>query len=177
MKKSSFDTIAHALNQANVPFLVVGGIAVINHGYGRATKDVDLVVRLESEIIVRAFHALAGIGYRPAVPISAEQFADPLQREAWRNEKGMKVLRFWSDAHRETPLDVFVSEPFDFLREYEAAAIRESAPGVAVRIVTLSTLLAMKLSAGRPQDLADIDELNLLHNNPSSYDRENQTGD
>jgi hypothetical protein len=89
----------------------------------------------------------------------------------------MKVLKFWSDAHRETPLDVFVSEPFDFLREYEAAAIRESAPGVAVRIVTLSTLLAMKLSAGRPQDLADIDELNLLHNNPSSYDRENQTGD
>ncbi len=29
MKKSSFDAIARALNEAQVPFLVVGGIAVI----------------------------------------------------------------------------------------------------------------------------------------------------
>jgi hypothetical protein len=26
----------------------------------------------------------------------------------------MQVLRFWSDAHRETSVDVFVSEPFAF---------------------------------------------------------------
>lgn len=41
-----------------------------------------------------------------------------------------------------------------------------------VRIVTLATLLAMKQTAHRPQDIADIDELNLLHGKPSSYDRE-----
>jgi len=84
----------------------------------------------------------------------------------------MKVLKFWSDAHRETPLDVFVNEPFDFAREFAAAPTRETAPGVSVRIVSLPAFLAMKREAGRPQDLADIDELNLLHDNPSSYDRE-----
>ncbi len=173
MKKTSFEAIARALNEARVPFLVVGGIAVIHHGYGRATKDVDLVVRLERETILRAFQALASIGYRPAVPITAEQFADPAQREEWRRDKGMKVLKFWSDAHRETPLDVFVSEPFDFAKEFDAAAVRESAPGVPARIISLARLLAMKREAGRPQDLADIDELNLLHDNPSSYDRQN----
>ena len=84
----------------------------------------------------------------------------------------MKVLKFWSDEHRDTSLDVFVDEPFDFTAEFAIAPVRESLPGLPIHIVSLETLLAMKRSAGRPQDLADIDELNLLHGNPSSYDRE-----
>jgi len=48
------------------------------------------------------------------VPITAEQFADPALRQQWREEKRMLVLKFWSDAHRETPVDVFIYEPFDF---------------------------------------------------------------
>lgn len=82
----------------------------------------------------------------------------------------MKVLNFWSGTHSQTPLDVFVREPFDFTKEYEQAVIRELAPGLPVRIVQLNTLLSMKKSAGRLQDLADIDELSLLHGLPSSYD-------
>lgn len=39
------------------------------------TYDVDLVIRLAPDVIMRAFSALAGIGYRPSVPITAEQFA------------------------------------------------------------------------------------------------------
>jgi predicted nucleotidyltransferase len=172
MKKASFDAIARALNEAKVPFLVVGGIAVISHGYGRVTQDVDLVIRLEAAVIKRAFRALAGIGYLPAVPISAEQFADPAVRESWRAEKGMKVLKFWGDHHRDTPLDIFVSEPFDFPKEFAASDVRETLPGVTIRVVSLATLLAMKRAAGRPKDLADIDELNLLSEKPSSYDQE-----
>lgn len=172
MKKGSFDAIARVLNDAEVPFLVVGGIAVIHHGYGRVTQDVDLVIRLEPEVILRAFEALASLGYRPAVPISAEQFADAESRERWKREKGMKVLKFWSDEHRETPIDVFIDEPFAFEAEFAAAPVRESQAGLPVHIVSLSTLLAMKRQAGRPRDLADIDELNLLHGNPSSYDDE-----
>jgi acyl carrier protein phosphodiesterase len=82
------------------------------------------------------------------------------------------VLKFWSDLHRETPLDVFIDEPFDFPGEYAVADVRESLPDLPVRIVTLSTLLAMKRTASRPQDIADIDELNLLHGGKSSYDRD-----
>jgi len=172
MKKAGFDAIVHALNEAQVPFLIVGGIAVIHHGYGRVTQDVDVVMRLEKEIIDRAFRALERIGYLPAIPISAAEFSDPLLREQWRREKNMKVLRFWSDRHRETPLDIFITEPFDFDREFVAADVCESAPGQPARIVSLATLLDMKRSAARPQDLADIDEINLLHGKPSSYDKE-----
>ena len=172
MKKASFDTIARTLNEAAIPFLIVGGIAVVHHGYGRVTQDLDLVIRLEKDVILRAFHALESIGYRPTVPITADQFADPVQRDQWHREKGMQVITFSSEQHPETPLDIFVTEPFDFQHELDSANVRESAPGLQVRIVSLATLITMKKASGRPHDLADIDELNLLHEDPSSYDQE-----
>lgn len=75
----------------------------------------------------------------------------------------MLVLTFHSDRHRETPIDVFVEEPFDFDDEYGQALREDIAPDIPVRIVRLSTLLSLKQDAGRPQDLADIAELRRLH--------------
>lgn len=163
MKLASFEAIVRALNEAKVAFIVVGGLAVNAHGYGRHTWDVDLVLRLLPESIRSAFRALASVGYRPRVPITAEDFSDPEQRGRWIAEKGMTVLNFHSDAHRETPVDVFVTEPFDFDEEYRQASIEEVAPGVPVSILRLEALLELKRQAGRSQDLADIEELRLLH--------------
>jgi predicted nucleotidyltransferase len=163
MKLASVESIVRALNDASVPFIVAGGLAVVAHGYGRQTQDLDLVVRLEPDVIRRAFRALAALGYQPRVPITGEGFADPAQRARWIAEKGMTVLSFHSDQHRETPVDVFVEEPFDFRTEYDLAFVEEVAPGVPARIVRLETLLRLKREAGRPQDLADIAELTLLH--------------
>lgn len=171
MKLTSFESIVQALNSAEVRFIVVGGIAVIAHGYGRVTRDVDLVIQLRPDSIANAFKALETLGYQPRVPISAAQFADANLRAQWMSEKGMKVLNFHSDAHRETPIDLFICEPFDFEEEYRSAFLQESTSGLPLRIVRLESLLRMKTEAGRGQDLADIDELNLLHGRKSSYDR------
>ena len=72
----------------------------------------------------------------------------------------MRVLQFYSEVHRETPVDVFVEEPFPFDEEYERSLKKELAGGVVVRFISLDTLLRMKKEAGRPRDLADIDDLN-----------------
>jgi predicted nucleotidyltransferase len=163
MKLESLVSIARGLNSAGVPFVLVGGIAVVAHGYGRNTQDVDIVIRLRPDVIHAAFAALAALGFRPIVPITAEAFADPAQRAGWIAEKGMTVLSFHSDRHRHTPVDVFVAEPFDFDAEYAVAMLYELAPGVLVRVVRLETLIRLKQSVGRPQDLADVAELRRLH--------------
>lgn len=163
MKVASFEAVARVLNAANVPFILVGGLAVVAHGYGRYTADVDLVVRLDIDTVARLFVALGSLGYRPRVPVTASAFADERQRAEWIAEKGMAVLSFHSDTHRETPVDVFVAEPFDFAQEYGSAVVREIAIGVPVRIARLEALIRMKRDAGRPQDLADIAELERLH--------------
>jgi uncharacterized protein (DUF1330 family) len=72
MKLSTFDALLKALNKAGVRFLVAGGFAVNAHGYVRATDDVDLVIQLDSDNIVKSFKALASIGYQPVVPVTAE---------------------------------------------------------------------------------------------------------
>ena len=157
------------MEQASVIF--VGGLAVIAHGYGRTTYDVGLVIQLEPDNIHKAFAALQDIDYHPSVPITAAQFSDPAVRETWQLEKRMLVLKFWSDRHKETRLDVFASEPFPFEEEFQRAAPREVAPGLFAPVVGLETLLEMKRVANRLKDLADIDELNLLYGRTSSYDR------
>lgn len=71
----------------------------------------------------------------------------------------MKVLSFHSDAHRGTPVDLLVEEPFDFDDEYRSALRLEIAPGILLRVLRLEALLRMNADAGRPQDLVDAAEL------------------
>lgn len=71
----------------------------------------------------------------------------------------MVVLQFYSDQHRETPLDVFVREPFDVDKELEASFRQEIAPGLVVPIVSLQTLIRLKNEVGRPKDQEDVRRL------------------
>jgi len=160
MKLASFEALVAALEEAGVRYLVAGGLAVNAYGYLRFTKDVDVVVQLVPENIERAFAALGKLGYRPMVPITAAQFANAGLREGWIRDKGMQVLQFWSDLHRETPVDLFVREPFVFDEEYQLALIKPLG-SIPVRIVSIPALIRMKEEADRPQDRIDIDQLRL----------------
>ena len=164
MEVRSVETIVGALNEANVQYLIVGGIAVNAHGYERLTDDVDVVIGLEPKNIEAGLNVLSSIGYRIAIPVSAKDFADPSKREKWRMEKGMVILKLWSDVHRRTPIDVFVYEPFDFKSEYVSASWLEVAAGVKAPIIRYETLVRMKKEAARPQDLVDLEALERIQN-------------
>jgi predicted nucleotidyltransferase len=127
MRLFSFEAIAEAFQIASVRYLVAGGLAVNAHGYLRFTKDVDLVIQLES----------------------------------WVRDKGMQVFQLWSDAHPETSVDVFVTEPFDFNEEYARAVMKPLRDNLLVPFVTIPTLIRMKELANRPQDQIDIEHLRL----------------
>lgn len=159
---AALEAVTAALNKARVRYLIVGGLAVNAHGYVRLTMDIDLVVALDADNILQAFHALNEIGYIPRLPIKAEAFADADQRRCWQDEKGMKVLNFFSDQHRTTSVDMFVYEPFDFATEYENCLKDELRAGLEVRFVTIPTLIQMKEIANRPKDIDDIWHLRMI---------------
>jgi len=161
MKLASFEAIVRALNDVKVRYLVAGGLAVNAHGYLRFTKDVDFVLHLVPDNIQRAFSALGSLGYRPSVPITAEQFADAELRQRWIREKNMTVLQLWSDDHFETPIDLFVSEPFSFSEEYDRALVKPLYEDIDVHFVSIPTLIEMKQAAGREQDRIDIEHLQM----------------
>jgi hypothetical protein len=161
MTLGSFGALVHALDDAGVRYLVAGGLAVNAHGYLRFTRDVDIVLQLSRKNVESAFTALEAIGYRPVVPIVAADFADPAKRALWIRDKRMVVLSFWSESHRDTPIDLFVTEPFDFEAEYARALVKPLGP-VEVRFVSIPTLIRMKEAAGRLQDKMDIEYLRKL---------------
>jgi hypothetical protein len=72
----------------------------------------------------------------------------------------MQVLQFWSDSHRETPVDMFVREPFPFDKEHARALVKPLG-AVPVRFVSIPTLIEMKTAAGRAQDMIDIEHLKI----------------
>lgn len=161
MKLTSFEAIVRALNNAGVRHLIADGLAVNAHGYLRFTNDADVVIQLIPDNVRRAFAALGALGYTPVAPVTAEQFADPATREGWIRDEHMQVLQLWSDRHRETPIDIFVYEPFPFEDEYVKALIKPLYGTIEVRFVSIPTLIAMKEAAGREQDRIDIEHLRM----------------
>jgi hypothetical protein len=166
VKLASLEAIIVVLDQHQVRYLIAGGLAVVAHGYGRVTFDVDLVIQLEPDNVRRAMRALESFGYQPVAPVSAQDFADPAIRRTWIQEKNMVVFGLQSDRHLDTPIDVFVSEPFDFDREYDLALVGDILPGVPARFVCLETLIRMKESTMREKDREDVRQLKLLLENP-----------
>jgi predicted nucleotidyltransferase len=161
MEFRAFEAIMDALNRRQVRSLLVGGMAVVAHGHGRMTHDIDLVLDLDPDNVLAAMEALSELGYRPRVPVTAEQFADPAVRAKWISEKNMLVLNLYSDRYGATPIDLFVTEPFDFEPTY-AAAEEADIEGAAFRYVDLETLIRMKEESGRPVDLEDARQLRLI---------------
>lgn len=151
------EAIFHALAEAEVRFLVVGGLAVMAHGYLRHTADVDLVIDLESTNLLKAMKALKALNYRPKVPVPIEDFSNPTKRSLWEEEKGMMVFSLWNpESTSNFVIDIFTSHPFEFTAEYTQAKKMELEDGIQVPFVSLSCLLDMKRKAGREKDLLDI---------------------
>lgn len=162
MLEEHLSRIFSALKAEQVRYLVVGGLAVVAHGHARFTADLDLVISFEAANVRGALAALQSLGYVPRAPVPAESLADPTMRELWGREKSMTVFQMFSDRQPETAVDIFIEEPFDFRREYEAAPRLELVEGMRVPVIRVEALLAMKRAAGRPQDLEDIRQLEHL---------------
>lgn len=147
--------VLRALNEAQVRYLVVGGVAVVLHGYTRFTKDLDLVIDLESDNAAKAVEALSAIGFQPKVPVPFSDFAESAKRAEWRDTKNMLVFQVWHASQHEARIDLFISEPFEFEKEFAQAPL-VALENVETRVLGLEALIALKEAAGRPQDLADV---------------------
>lgn len=151
--------VLRGMNEAGARYLVVGGLAVNAYGYVRTTQDIDLVIALDGTNVKKVFEALQALGYRPIIPVSADQLADAEQRDRWIREKEMTVLSLFSNDFPGFSVDLFVDPPFDFDVESMRALRAEVAEGVEVPFVALDTLIRMKETAGRHRDLDDLEHL------------------
>jgi hypothetical protein len=156
-----YQTIFEELNRLGIDYLVVGGLAVNFHGVPRMTYDIDLMILLQPENILKLVSQLTRWGYKPKVPIDPRDLSEEKKRNSWIRDKEMKALNFYSEKLPIGEIDlVFESPiPYDKLKD---RAIRIEVQGEKIPIISIHDLIELKLSAGRKQDLLDVEHLRII---------------
>ncbi|MBI5484129.1 MAG: nucleotidyl transferase AbiEii/AbiGii toxin family protein [Deltaproteobacteria bacterium] len=160
----SYIDLFHVLNLNHVRYMLVGGLAVNLYGIERATGDIDLVVDLTEENVLRFSTAMKKLGMRPRIPVTIEDFGNPELRKTWIEEKGMMVFSLFHPQQHHLQLDVFVTSPFDFDAVYKERELMGHGEK-EISVVPIKTLIAMKQQADRPQDRADVYHLEKIRTN------------
>lgn len=133
-----------ALDRAGVEHALIGGLAVAVWGAPRATKDIDLLVQPPD--VPRALAALRGCGYTlEALPM---EFKD-----------GTTVRRVSKVDPAGNLMTVDLMLLDRNLAPAWASRARLPLDGDSITVISRDALIAMKALAGRPQDLADIQNL------------------
>lgn len=149
------------LREADVNYLVVGGLAVNLHGVPRMTYDIDLMVLPEPGNILKVVRRLAEWGYKTKVPVDPEGLADEGKRTQWIREKGMKAMSFYSDTAPLAEIDLLFDVPFSYL-ELKQRAVKFDLEGEEIPTIDIHDLIELKRHAGRKQDFSDIEHLKLI---------------
>jgi hypothetical protein len=142
------------LAQAEVDFVVVGGVAVVVQANPRFTRDLDICYATDAANLDRLGAVLVSLGAKLR-DVDADIAFVPDGRALRRTQ--MLTL-----GTREGNLDLLVDPP----GSPGYAALRRRADvieldGTSVRIASLEDLLAMKRAIGRPQDQIDIESLEI----------------
>lgn len=132
------------LNDQHVRYLVVGGYAVALHGYPRFTKDMDLWIDRSPRNATRMVKALHQFGFA-SLGLKESDFLTPNQ-----------IIQLGYPPNR---VDLITSlEGVEFKTCYPRR-IKVSLEGVEISFIDLDNLRLNKKASGRPQDLADLDNL------------------
>lgn len=135
-----------ALNTRNVRYLLVGGYAVIFHGYSRTTGDMDIWMDRTEENYANLLQAFKD--FKMAIfDMTLENFLAADQFE---------VFRF---GRKPVAIDIMVKMPgFDFNTCFERATFFKD-DGIVIPVVNLQDLKEAKKLAGRNKDLDDLEHL------------------
>jgi hypothetical protein len=142
--QQALERIARRLSELGVPYAVVRGMALFQHGYRRFTEDIDILVT--DEDLQRIHEQLEGRGYLPL-------FAN--SRNLRDTEHGVRIEFLTAGTYpgdgKPKPVAFPNPQPVAFESD-------------GIRYINLPKLIELKLasgmsSPGRLRDLADVQEL------------------
>jgi hypothetical protein len=137
--------LGQRLDEEGIPYTLIGGMALILHGYERFTKDVDIVLTKESLALFR--EKCLGRGYLPAFTGAQKTFRDTISNVR------IEIITTGEYPGDGKPKPVAFPDPAQVSIEREG-----------IRIIQLEKLIELKLASGlsaphRLRDLADVQDL------------------
>lgn len=149
MFQKLLEKLARSLDAASIPYMIIGGQAVLLYGEPRLTKDIDVTLGVGVESLEQVHAVATAMGLSILVSNRDDFVRKTMVLPARDDASGIRIDL------------VFSFSP------YERRAI-ERAKGVAigsatVRFAALEDVIIHKVVAGRPRDLEDVRTL-LLKN-------------
>lgn len=134
--------LAKALAAQRIPYMIIGGQAVLFYGYPRLTQDVDLTLGVDPEAV-------------PAIlAVCRKAQLTPLVKDPHAFVRATHVLPAQDRASRLRVDLVFSNTPYEHQAIRRARRVRVGR--ATVSIASLEDLIIHKLVAGRPVDVEDV---------------------
>lgn len=156
-----FTPIFRELNKAKVKYIVVGGVAVVLHGYVRTTMDLDILLLLEEKNLKKMDEVMKKLNYGERLPVSIMFLKDHKLVKKWLKEKNMTAFAFFPPVENPITIDILAEESLRFNRA-KKNSVKKKVDDITIPIVSIKDLIRMKKKAGRPKDLIDLEYLLLL---------------
>jgi hypothetical protein len=141
-----FREFIQALNKHDVEYILVGGYAVILHGYRRVTGDMDIWVNRTKENYAKITLAFAQFGL-PVFDMTEEKFMNT------------DTADVFSYGRPPVSIDIITKlKGVEFDQAFAKAQIFNE-EGLTIRFIHLNNLIEAKKASGRHKDLDDIEKL------------------
>ena len=139
------------LKKVNVEFIIIGGYAVIFHGYLRTTGDVDIWLKPDNDNKEKLLTALihSGFSIKTLDHIRQSDFTQPVSFHIGQPPERIDFLTILSGLNFD-----------DALQRAELLKSGE----LLLPVLHLEDLIINKMLSGRAKDKADIEELQKIHN-------------
>lgn len=140
-----FTEILPQLEQKQIRYAVIGGLAVNIYTQVRATKDIDFLVHEDD--LVKACDAVESLGYIP------KDSTIPFPKA------GLELKRLLKKVDGEFLILDFLIAKTEIMKLMLSNSLEVNFSFGKLKVITKSDLVQMKKISGRPQDLVDVDNL------------------
>ncbi len=147
--------IAQALKKGGLPYMIIGGQAVLLYGTPRMTKDIDITLGVDVDDLEKTVQIVRRVGLE-IIPESFEAFVKQTYVLPTKDEStGIRVDFIFS----------FTPYERQAMDRANPVLLRET----AVMFASVEDVLIHKIFAGRPRDIEDV--RSIILKNPD-FDRE-----
>lgn len=151
--------ILEGLYKSRVRYLIAGGLAVNLYGVPRVTQDIDIVIAMDRENVLKITFLLKELGYVPRLPVSPDDLANPDKVKDWIENKNLKAFSFYHKNENYKVIDIVLVHPLDFEKSFKNRTVKR-AKDIDIYLASIDDVVKMKEFSGRTQDLSDIEMLN-----------------